>query len=47
MPARGEMITVDLRAVQSIPQLMDALGEALELGGRRSSPLLSPRRPSF
>lgn len=33
MSARGETITVDLRAVQSTPQLMDVLGEALQLGG--------------
>ena len=33
MSPPGETIIIDLRAVQSKSQLMDALGEALELGG--------------
>jgi hypothetical protein len=33
MTARGETIAIDLQGVQSAAQLMDALGEALELGG--------------
>ena len=41
MSPPGETIVIDLRAVRSEAQLMDALGEALELGGPNGNVLIA------
>ena len=44
MSAHGDAVVVDLRGVRSTAQLMDAFGEALELGGPNGN--VQVERPS-